>query len=117
MRLENKDIANFVLSIFGLSLLLFPFHVSESFLSVIFCSALRDRRFPPIQAKELPSLECTVSILTDYETANHYLDWEVSTYSLFDFCGPLGGWMDIFNLLFSAMIYCILMQSDSIFLP
>ncbi|KAK8552714.1 hypothetical protein V6N13_121100 [Hibiscus sabdariffa] len=40
-------------------------------------SALRDRRFPPIQAKELPSLECTVSILTDYETANNYLDWEV----------------------------------------
>lgn len=41
------------------------------------CSALRDRRFPPIQANELPFLECTVSILTDYETANNYLDWEV----------------------------------------
>ncbi|KAG5556966.1 hypothetical protein RHGRI_007270 [Rhododendron griersonianum] len=39
-------------------------------------SALRDRRFPPIQAKELPSLECTVSILTDYESDLHYLDWE-----------------------------------------
>ncbi|OMP09767.1 hypothetical protein COLO4_05151 [Corchorus olitorius] len=38
--------------------------------------ALRDRRFPPIQAKELPSLECTVSVLTDYETADNYLDWE-----------------------------------------
>lgn len=42
-----------------------------------FRSALRDRRFPPIQAKELPSLECTVSILTDYEPALNYLDWEV----------------------------------------
>lgn len=40
-------------------------------------SALRDRRFPPIQAKELPQLECTVSILTDYETAADHLDWEV----------------------------------------
>jgi hypothetical protein len=30
-------------------------------------SALRDRRFPPIQAKELPSLQCTVSVLTDYD--------------------------------------------------
>ncbi|KAG5003895.1 hypothetical protein JHK82_027904 [Glycine max] len=39
-------------------------------------SALRDRRFPPIQVNELPLLECTVSLLTDYETANHYLDWE-----------------------------------------
>ncbi|KAE9611805.1 putative AMMECR1 domain-containing protein [Lupinus albus] len=45
-------------------------------------SALRDRRFPPIQAKELPSLECTVSILTDYETANDYLDWEVGTHGI-----------------------------------
>ncbi|CAA2977149.1 Hypothetical predicted protein, partial [Olea europaea subsp. europaea] len=38
--------------------------------------ALRDRRFPPIQAKELPYLQCTVSILTNYETARDYLDWE-----------------------------------------
>lgn len=45
-------------------------------------SALRDRRFPPIQAKELPHLECTVSILTDYETALHYLDWEVGKHGL-----------------------------------
>ncbi|KAG5239532.1 AMMECR1 domain-containing protein [Salix suchowensis] len=45
-------------------------------------SALRDRRFPPIQAKELPALECTVSILTDYETASHYLDWEVGKHGL-----------------------------------
>ncbi|KAE8037765.1 hypothetical protein FH972_010328 [Carpinus fangiana] len=44
--------------------------------------ALRDRRFPPIQAKELPYLECTVSILTDYETANHYLDWEVGKHGI-----------------------------------
>ncbi|KAM6553814.1 hypothetical protein CsatB_014576 [Cannabis sativa] len=38
--------------------------------------ALRDRRFPPIHAKELPSLECTVSVLTDYETGDNHLDWE-----------------------------------------
>ncbi|KAL5976351.1 hypothetical protein ACLOJK_020682 [Asimina triloba] len=44
--------------------------------------ALRDRRFPPIQAKELPHLECTVSILTDYETALHYLDWEIGKHGL-----------------------------------
>ncbi|PON70301.1 AMMECR [Parasponia andersonii] len=45
-------------------------------------SALRDRRFPPIQSKELPSLECTVSVLTDYETANHHLDWEVGKHGI-----------------------------------
>ncbi|KAM6582785.1 hypothetical protein CsatB_009787 [Cannabis sativa] len=38
--------------------------------------ALRDRRFPPIHAKELSSLECTVSVLTDYETGDNHLDWE-----------------------------------------
>nr|CAD1845027.1 unnamed protein product [Ananas comosus var. bracteatus] len=45
-------------------------------------SALRDRRFPPIQAKELPYLECTVSILTNYETALHFLDWEIGKHGL-----------------------------------
>ncbi|ONK72195.1 uncharacterized protein A4U43_C04F16760 [Asparagus officinalis] len=45
-------------------------------------SALRDRRFSPIQAKELPFLECTVSVLTNYESALHYLDWEVGKHGL-----------------------------------
>ncbi|XP_027927638.1 uncharacterized protein At2g38710-like [Vigna unguiculata] len=45
-------------------------------------SALRDRRFPPIQANELPFLECTVSILTDYETAINYLDWEIEKHGI-----------------------------------
>ncbi|KAL6552605.1 hypothetical protein OROHE_007969 [Orobanche hederae] len=45
-------------------------------------SALRDRRFPPIQAEELPYLECTVSILTNYETARDYLDWEVGKHGI-----------------------------------
>ncbi|KAJ0964357.1 hypothetical protein J5N97_029479 [Dioscorea zingiberensis] len=45
-------------------------------------SALRDRRFPPIQAKELPYLECTVSILTNFESALHYLDWEIGNHGL-----------------------------------
>ncbi|PSS04989.1 AMMECR1 protein [Actinidia chinensis var. chinensis] len=45
-------------------------------------SALRDRRFPPIQAKELPSLECTVSILINYETALHYIDWEIGKHGI-----------------------------------
>ncbi|KAK4258090.1 hypothetical protein QN277_007587 [Acacia crassicarpa] len=49
-------------------------------------SAPKNHRFPPIQAKELPYLEYTVSILTDYEVADHYLDWEVCAY-LFVLCG------------------------------
>uniref|UniRef100_A0A804R5J6 AMMECR1 domain-containing protein n=1 Tax=Zea mays TaxID=4577 RepID=A0A804R5J6_MAIZE len=51
--------------------------------------ALRDRRFPPIQSKELPTLECTVSILTDYEIAEDYLDWEVGKHGLIiEFTAP-----------------------------
>lgn len=51
--------------------------ISGMKLFLSFCSALRDRRFPPIQAKEIPYLECTVSVLADYESGLHYLDWEV----------------------------------------
>ncbi|KAL0710959.1 hypothetical protein Bca4012_017937 [Brassica carinata] len=53
-------------------------------------SALRDRRFPPIQPKELPFLQCTVSVLTDYETAEDYLDWEVGKHGIIiDFTEPV----------------------------
>ncbi|KAJ3689570.1 hypothetical protein LUZ61_018734 [Rhynchospora tenuis] len=45
-------------------------------------SALRDRRFPPIQPKEIPYLECTVSVLTNYESALNHLDWEVGKHGL-----------------------------------
>lgn len=52
MRLEHKDIANFVLSIFGLSLLLFPFHVSESNSYLWFFAALWGTAgFPPYRLK------------------------------------------------------------------
>ena len=63
----------------ALTFFLFECHLKHQLICsfAISCSALRDRRFPPIQAKELPFLECTVSILTDYETGLSYLDWEV----------------------------------------
>jgi uncharacterized protein (TIGR00296 family) len=51
-------------------------------LSLVCFSALRDRRFPPIQAREIPYLECTVSLLTDYESATSYLDWEIGKHGM-----------------------------------
>ncbi|KAJ1693506.1 hypothetical protein LUZ63_010204 [Rhynchospora breviuscula] len=45
-------------------------------------SALRDRRFPPIQAEEIQYLECTVSVLSNYEAALNHLDWEVGKHGL-----------------------------------
>jgi uncharacterized protein (TIGR00296 family) len=57
-------------------------HIISGFREYALTSALRDRRFPPIQAKEIPYLECTVSVLTNYEVALHHLDWEVGKHGL-----------------------------------
>ncbi|KAG6513856.1 uncharacterized protein At2g38710-like isoform X1 [Zingiber officinale] len=56
--------------------------IVDGFRDYALTSALRDHRFPPIQPKELPYLECTVSILTNYESAFHYLDWEIGKHGL-----------------------------------
>ncbi|GJR59441.1 AMMECR1 family protein [Tanacetum coccineum] len=56
--------------------------ITNGFKDYALTSALRDRRFPPIQAKELPFLQCTVSLLTNYETAANYLDWEVGKHGI-----------------------------------
>lgn len=45
-------------------------------------SALRDRRFNPIQAKELPYLRCTVSLLSCFEQAATWSDWEIGVHGL-----------------------------------
>lgn len=57
-------------------------HLINGFRDYALTSALRDRRFSPIQAKELPLLQCTVSILTDYEYDLHYLNWEVGKHGM-----------------------------------
>lgn len=45
-------------------------------------SALRDRRFAPIEARELPQLKCTVSLLSGFEVATGWEDWEIGTHGL-----------------------------------
>ncbi|KAK9841822.1 hypothetical protein WJX81_005232 [Elliptochloris bilobata] len=45
-------------------------------------SALRDKRFPPIAAKELPALRCTVSLLCAFEKAADWTDWTVGVHGL-----------------------------------
>ncbi|MCL7025622.1 hypothetical protein MKW94_017010 [Papaver nudicaule] len=59
-----------------------PYALVDGFRDYALTSALRDRRFSPIKPEELPRLECTVSVLTDYETASDYLDWEVGTHGI-----------------------------------
>ncbi|KAF8485296.1 AMMECR1 domain-containing protein [Russula ochroleuca] len=45
-------------------------------------SAFRDHRFRRVERRELPSLECGVSLLTDFEDAASYLDWTVGTHGI-----------------------------------
>ncbi|KAJ0399914.1 hypothetical protein P43SY_008120 [Pythium insidiosum] len=47
-----------------------------------FKSALKDRRFDPINAQELHKLHCSVSLLIDYEDAAHYEDWEIGVHGI-----------------------------------
>lgn len=45
-------------------------------------SATKDGRFQPISPNELPNLHVAVSILTNFEKAENYLDWEVGIHGI-----------------------------------
>lgn len=55
-------------------------------------SALRDRRFAAITEDELPSLEVTVSLLTNFEPDRAWDDWVVGVHGVWiDFVHPQSG--------------------------
>jgi len=45
-------------------------------------SALKDSRFDPVTAQEIPHLHCAVSLLTDFEQAASIHDWEIGTHGI-----------------------------------
>ncbi|CAG8608855.1 5658_t:CDS:2 [Paraglomus brasilianum] len=45
-------------------------------------SAFQDTRFAPISARELSHLTCGISLLTNFEEAEGYLDWEVGIHGI-----------------------------------
>jgi len=45
-------------------------------------SALKDSRFQPVTVEEVPRLHCSVSLLTNFEEKQHYLDWEVGEHGI-----------------------------------
>ena len=45
-------------------------------------SATKDNRFDPIAQAEIVNLNVSVSILTHFEKANNYLDWEVGVHGI-----------------------------------
>ncbi|KAJ7228978.1 alport syndrome [Mycena pura] len=59
-----------------------PLTLHEGMAEFALVSAFRDHRFRKIERSELPSLECTVSLLTDFEDATSYLDWTVGVHGI-----------------------------------
>eukprot|EP00730_Choanoeca_flexa_P016316 TRINITY_DN7678_c0_g1_i1.p1 TRINITY_DN7678_c0_g1~~TRINITY_DN7678_c0_g1_i1.p1 ORF type:complete len:244 (+),score=20.70 TRINITY_DN7678_c0_g1_i1:88-819(+) len=45
-------------------------------------SAMKDRRFKPISLVEVERLQCGVSLLTNFEKRDSYLDWQVGTHGI-----------------------------------
>lgn len=45
-------------------------------------SSMKDSRFKPVMRDEVPRLECSVSLLINFEKADHYLDWEVGQHGI-----------------------------------
>lgn len=48
----------------------------------VYSSAFRDRRFEPVTAEEMPFIDLSVSLLVEYETGDHCLDWEVGKHGI-----------------------------------
>ncbi|GAA96802.1 hypothetical protein E5Q_03474 [Mixia osmundae IAM 14324] len=46
-------------------------------------SAFKDSRFNPINSAELPRLQCSVSLLTHFEEADDYLDWQIGQHGIY----------------------------------
>jgi len=54
-------------------------------------SACKDSRFDPIHVDEFARLHCSVSLLMDFEVADHYLDWEIGMHGIrIEFCTEKG---------------------------
>ncbi|TPX18164.1 uncharacterized protein E0L32_002673 [Thyridium curvatum] len=59
-----------------------PQPLEEGLSSYALTSALQDVRFDPVAARELPSLEVAVTLLTDFEDAASADDWELGTHGI-----------------------------------
>ncbi|KAJ7162554.1 alport syndrome [Mycena crocata] len=59
-----------------------PLSLHDGLQEFALISAFRDHRFRKIDESELASLECAVSLLTDFEDAESYLDWTVGVHGI-----------------------------------
>ncbi|KAJ6627501.1 alport syndrome [Mycena sp. CBHHK59/15] len=59
-----------------------PLSLHDGLQEFALISAFRDYRFRKIDKSELESLECAVSLLSDFEDAESYLDWTVGIHGI-----------------------------------
>lgn len=59
-----------------------PINIIEGLRRYSIRSALEDHRFKPIEADELESLVCSISLLTDYEKCSKYNDWIIGKHGI-----------------------------------
>lgn len=60
-----------------------PMALHEGLADYALISAFRDSRFRKIEKDELETLDCAVSLLTDFETAQSYLDWTIGVHGIY----------------------------------
>ncbi|VDC06204.1 unnamed protein product [Peniophora sp. CBMAI 1063] len=59
-----------------------PHRLREGVAEYALISAFNDTRFNKITADELPTLQCGISLLTNFEDADGYLDWDVGVHGI-----------------------------------
>jgi len=59
-----------------------PLPIREGLAEYAIISAFKDSRFKRITEDELETLECAISLLTDFEDATSYLDWTIGVHGI-----------------------------------
>ncbi|CAF0709648.1 unnamed protein product [Brachionus calyciflorus] len=59
-----------------------PLHLHDGLKEYALTSAFEDTRFHPIGKEELPKLNCSVSLLTNFEPAKSWKDWEIGKHGI-----------------------------------
>ena len=57
-------------------------NLEENLKNFALSAAFKDSRFPPIKEKEIPSLNCGISLLINFENAKNCYDWEVGKHGI-----------------------------------
>jgi len=60
-----------------------PQPLREGLAEYALISAFQDSRFRKVEESELPTLECDISLLTDFEDAASYLDWTIGVHGVY----------------------------------